>query len=79
MEIFTMEQVSEKDLIAVYVDSLSSIIEELEYLGIPFDPTSKDIFLIDLLYSMQSEKYDVDNDLYIILDDDKVEEAKKNI
>lgn len=77
MKTLTMEQVAEKGLNAVYVDSFSSMLEELEYLEIPFHPAAKEDVLIDLLYSMQSEKYDVDNDLYIILDDDKVEEELK--
>ena len=78
MEIITTtEEADEKGFIVAYVDGVYSIIEELEYLEVPFHHNAKSDELVSLLYSMQSENYDVDHDLYIIIDDLKLEEERK--
>ena len=70
----TFDEAVERGFIVVCVDGVRNMLDELKYLEIPHHPAANKDELIDLLYSMQSEEYDVDDDLYIILDEDRVNE-----
>ena len=69
----SFKEATEREFIVVCI-GVRNILDELKYLEISHHPAASKDELIDLLYSMQSEEYDVDDDLYIILDKDRVNE-----
>jgi len=76
----TFDEAEEKGFIVSYVDNMDSIIDELSYLGVSYHNCASSEAKTDLIYSLESDEYEIsDVSNYIIIDDEKLKKAQEEV